>query len=309
VNWGCGAQVADDQLEALFASLPPNSVVTTNAMQAMAFNNKTTHTIDFAGIDRVLNAAARHGQRVILGLASQNGDCSDGHWKDQAWYDGGYRLRFDDGRHLEPLSFWDYLHRIVPRYRSHPALAYWGLVGEPESSNCAAGYAGSGCYGHLICPPGAGNSLRKFFDVVGGELKRLDPKHLLAAGTIGGGQCGTAGADFELVNRSPAIDIVEVHEYGADDIALPASHQTAAALAVALSKPVLVGEVGLSAAPATAGCRSTESRSTALSAKISSHFAVGFQGYVFWQWAPEPAPGCTYEIGPRDPAMRLVRGT
>ncbi len=306
VNWGCGKQTSDAELEAFMSGLPKNSLLSVTAMQAMAFNNKTTFALDFTPIDRIMNAALRHGHRLNLGLASQSGDCSDGHWKDAAWYAGGYKKRFnDDGRNLERLSFWDYLHVIVARYRAHPALGMWGLVGEPESSNCAKGFRGAACYGRLTCPKNAGAVLRTFYDVVGAELKKVDPVHLLMSGTIGSSQCGTFGADYANLHASPAIDLVEIHEYDADDEAMPAGHADAATLARQLGKPVIVGENGIRAGSAS-GCKTAAQRRDALAQKISTHFIAGYQGYTIWQWSPAVGSACTYEVTPGDPSMQLA---
>jgi len=311
VNYGCGSQVSEADLDSLFGTFPPRSmVVTFNATQELAVDNKATPSspvIDFTGIDRVFRAAERHGQLVMPVLASQSGVCDDGHWKDKSWYDAGYRQPYDDyGFHTSPLSFWDYLHRVVGQYQRSPALAGWTLVNEPEASNCAVGYRAADCYARLSCPTGAGASLRRFFDDVGGELKRLDPVHLLSSAVIGGDQCGLRGRDYALVHGSPAVDLCDVHEYNSDTEPLPPSTQAHIEDCLALGKPTVIGESGISAndhRPRT--CMKLAERAERMKAKIDAHLAAGAQGFSIWQW-DTANDGCGYGITFTDPTFALI---
>ena len=65
VNWGCGWQASDVDLDALFGSLPPHTLVPFWATQAMAYNDRGRPGIDFTAIDRVFEAATRHGQFLM----------------------------------------------------------------------------------------------------------------------------------------------------------------------------------------------------------------------------------------------------
>src|SRR4051812_22823351 len=93
VNAGCGTQVND--LDAFFAGLRPDSMVRFWAFQQLGYNTRT-RSIDFAGIDRVVAAAERAKQRLVFTLGNQSGVCDDEHWRDKAWYGGGYRSPYDD---------------------------------------------------------------------------------------------------------------------------------------------------------------------------------------------------------------------
>ena len=308
VNWGCGSQVND--LDAFFSSLHPGSMVSFSAMQAMAFNNKPlskpANVIDFTGIDRVVRAAEKYNQKLSVGLSNQAGTCDDGHWHDQAWYDGGYRNIYnDDGRNLSRLSYWDYIHLIVPRYKDSTAVAIWGPVGEPEASNCLPGYVGGNCYGvsHLVCPAGATSSLRKFFDTVGAEIKKMDPHHLIASGTLSRGQCGLSGGGYATVAASPYIDVMSFHDYGADATPLPADMAAAMAGVHAVGKAFAVDEAGISAGSAgvTPAARAAE-----FMAKMDAQFAAGSSGFSCWNWVPAISAPNSFEIGPADPLMGLL---
>ncbi len=310
VNWGCGGMATDAQLDAFFAALPPHTLVPFWASQAFAFNNKTTHTIDFSGIDRVFAAAARHGQFLLPELEHQQGFCSDGHWKDASWYAGGYRQSFNtDGRGLEPLPYWNYVQLIVSRYRGNPALGMWGLVVEPEAQTCASG-SGPDCAGRSSCVEQAGAAaLRSFFDTVGGEVKRLDPLHLVSAGTIGGGQCGWAGPDFSAVNASAGIDVCEVHDYNGSSLPITSAAVADIRACKALGKPLIVGETGLNASPAPLpGCPQTfAARAVSYGQRINAYLQAGASGLALWGWVLGASGSCGFDITITDPVIAVMR--
>jgi hypothetical protein len=302
VNWGCGSQVND--LDGFFASLHPGSMVSFAAMQAMAFNNKSTHTIDFTGIDRVVRAAERHGQKLSIGLADQQGTCDDGHWKNQAWYNGGFRQAFnDDGRNLSRLSYWDYIQLIVPRYKNSLAVAIWAPMGEPEASNCARGHVGIDCYSHLTCPAGATSSLRHFFDTVGAEIKRLDPNHLVATGTLSRMQCGLSGGGYRKVLQSPYVDVASYHDYGNDTTPLPWDLAASLHDAYVAHKVFVMDEGGISAG---GSCETTTQRRYQFKAKMDAQFKAGATGFEVWNWELAMTGACDYTITRNDPLMGLL---
>jgi mannan endo-1,4-beta-mannosidase len=303
VNWGCGSEITD--LDGFFSSLHPGSVVEVAAMQALAFNNKTTHAIDFTAIDRVVQAAESRGIKLWMGLSDQQGTCDDGHWKDQAWYDGGYRRAYnDDGRNLSRLSYWDYIHLIVPRYKDSPAIGAWVPMGEPEASNCDVGYSGSGCYGHDTCPSGAAASLRSFFDTVGAEIKAMDPNHLVASGTLSRLPCGLSGDGYLQVISSPYVDIASYHDYGNAAIALPPDLDGAISDAQRANKAFAMDEGGIYAQGT--GCGTTAQRSDEFKAKMDAQFSAGSSGFMAWNWEPLPYGTCSDAILPGDLYLALL---
>jgi alpha-galactosidase len=275
VNKGCGTQVND--LDGFFGQLRDNSLVRFWAFQDLA-TNKTTGVRDWTGMDRVMAAAERHHQRVIMVLGNEWGVCD--HAKDTSFFAGGYRTVV--GGQL--ASYWDYLHEIVGRYRTSPALGMWELINEPEVS----------------C--GAAATLRSFFDTVGGELKRLDPTHLLESGVIGGNQCGLAGNDYLTVQSSPAVDVVTYHDYNAPNTVAPDELRQRLGQAAAMSKPLIIGEAGVNAG---SSCTSVASRRDLFKAKMDAQFGLGAAGFMPWYWAPRPTR-CGYEVAPGDPTLALL---
>ena len=311
VNAGCGQQLTTAQLDAFFSSLRPNSVVRFWAFQAQGVN-RFTKRIDYTGIDRVFRAAERHRQRLIPVLANQGGGCDDGHWKDAAWYAGGYTKRFnDDGRGLNVVPFSSWVTSTVNRYKSSPALGMWEPVNEPEATNCGTGFKGGACYKHQICPVGAVNALRSFFDRVGSQIKRLDPKHLIASGLISSGQCGARATEWVTVHASPYVDVATYHDYGFDRTTVPGDQWNGMATrlkqAAALRKPLFTEEVGIMASNnGAAGCTDPATRSTLLARKLSGQLSAGSRGFLPWFFVPKQPGGCLHDISATDPMMRVL---
>ena len=178
VNPGCGGQESDAQLNQLFSSLPPNSLVRFWAFQDAIATNVHTDQLDWAPLDRVFAAAAAHGQRLIVALTDQGGVCDGDHWQDPSWFEGGFMDVFNspsnsDGSGHTPLSYWDYMQDVVNRYKNSPALGMWEPISEASAATCDGNYYPGTCWGHTSCPNEAvaATALRHFFDVVGNEIQ------------------------------------------------------------------------------------------------------------------------------------------
>jgi len=320
-NSGCGAMVSDDQLNAFFASLRPNSLVRIWAFQGSMATNVNTHQIDGGLLDRVFSAAAAHGQRLIVSLTDQGGTCDNGHWKDPAWYDGGFMDVINapsntDGRGLTRLSYWDYLQAIVlqaivAQFRSSPALGMWEPISEPEPSTCPTQYEPRDCAGHQTCPDEAvaARALRHFFDVVGAEIHVLDPNHLVKDGMLGGGQCGTTGPEYEYVSGSPGIDVLSYHDYYPGPTLIGGDQWNGLDLrfqqATALDKPIIAEEMGMEAGPG-AGCPSLWRRTNEVAARVQAQLGAGSSVVLLWDWVPEMTSPCAFDIAPGDPVLNAL---
>lgn len=305
-NIGCGPQV--DDLDGYFSSLRPSSLTRVAAEQQQAID-PTTHQLSFVALDRLVSAAARHGQKLILTLGNEWAGCDDGTQKDQAWFAGGYRqVRNSTG--FYPLSYWDYMRAVVARYKDSPAIGMWELVNEPKDGVCSTPFVGDSCNGSYTCPADAAATMRSFFDTVGGELKRIDPNHLLTSGVVGDAwQCGTVGQDYTTAQASPALDVLTYHDYGADNTPLPGDTvnglATRLSQAATLGKPLFVEEAGIQAASA-GSCVSLAQRTAEFQAKMNALFGTGGVGYLIWNWMPTSASGCDHTVGGTDPTLALV---
>ena len=312
-NAGCGGQVTDAQLDQLFSSLPPNSLVRISAFQAAMATNVNTHQPDWAPLDRVFAAAAAYNQKLIVVVSGQGAGCDGAHWQDLSWYSGGFLNTFNtpqttDGRGLTPLSYWTYLQDLVSRYRASTALGMWEPMGEAEASTCSPPYEPTNCSGHQTCPneEAAASALRHFYDTVGGEIHSLDPNHLVESGTLGSEQCGTEGSDYRYVSASSGIDVLSYHDYyGASP---PGSASWSAidqqiSVAVALDKPIIAGEVGMNAGLGP-GCESLDQRNADIAAKQRALVSAGGSGSLVWDWTPDVESICGMDVGPSDPLMQ-----
>jgi mannan endo-1,4-beta-mannosidase len=302
INAGCGPMLTDVQMESFFASLRPGSAVRFWAFQGLA-TNATTKQRDWRPIDRVVEAATRHRQKLIMALSGQGGGCDDGHWKDVAWYNGGYRRAFDDdGKGIAPAPYWSYLHDVAARYATSTVVALWELVSEPEAKPSPAGPCNQAA---------ARRALRSFFDTVGGELHRIDSNHLIGSGALGSGQCGTSGMDYQYVHQSPGIDVASYHDYGADSTPVPGDRWNGLQARLnemrIAGKPLIVGEVGMKAQHNLAGCMALLARSDHVRAKMTGQFSAGVSGFLLWDWVPSDEGGCTYEnITAGDPLLGML---
>jgi mannan endo-1,4-beta-mannosidase len=312
-NAGCGSELSDAELDQLFSSLQPNSLVRIWAFQGSMATDVATGQLNWGPLDRVFAAAAAHGQRLIVSLTDQGGTCDGGHWQDPSWYEGGFMDVYNDptttdGRGLTPLSYWSYLQAIVARYRTSPALGMWEPISEAEASTCPPADEPLNCSGNQTCPNEAvaASALRHFYDVVGAEIHALDPNHLVESGLLGGGQCGTQGADYEMVSASPGIDVLSYHDYWGTSLIGGDQWnglQVRLNQALALGKPIIAGEAGLQAGTGP-GCPSDEARNETFAAKERAQFRREVSGLLAWNWVPVITTPCSYDIAPSDTLMQ-----
>ncbi|MGO9027632.1 MAG: beta-mannosidase [Acidimicrobiales bacterium] len=314
---GCGGMLSDAQLNAFFASLPPRSLVRFWAFEGSMAVNVITHQIDWGPLDRIFAAAAAHHQLLVPSLTGQSGGCDNQHWQDPSWYEGGFTQVFDDptapdGATMAPLSYWQYMQAIVTRYRSSPALGMWEPISEPEASTCPAQYQPDGCSGHQTCPDetAAAAALRHFFDVVGGEIHRLDPRHLVESGTLGSGQCGTQGSDYAYVSASPGIDVLSYHDYYASTETIGGDQWNGIGVrideAAELGKPIIGGEMGYAPVTGVPSCPDPTERGSELDTKVRAQVDAGSSGVLLWDWVPVRAAACNDDIVPGDHLLQTV---
>jgi len=313
-NAGCGGEVTDAQLDQLFSSLPPNSLVRISAFQGSMATNVNTYQLDWTPLDRVFAAAGAYNQKLIIVISGQGAGCDGAHWQDLPWYGGGFMDVFNtpqttDGRGLTPLSYWTYMQDLVNRYRGSPALGMWEPMGEAEASTCSPQYEPTNCSGHQNCPneEAAASALRYFYDTVGGEIHSLDPNHLVESGTLGSDQCGTEGSsDYQYVSASSGIDVLSYHDYYGVSTTGSASWSAInqkIAVAAALNKPIIAGEVGVKAGVGP-GCESLVQRNADIAAKQEALFQAGGSGSLVWDWTPDAPTSCGLDVGPSDPLMQ-----
>ncbi|HVG97056.1 MAG TPA: hypothetical protein VNK05_09155, partial [Chloroflexota bacterium] len=189
--YACGSTTADPDadLDAWFARLRAETGA--RVLRFWAFQSYTAGGTDWRGLDRVFRLATANGLKVIPVLENQLPDCTRGGPRLDTWYATGFRQ--PDGGY--PLSYAEYVRRVVARYRDEPAVMAWMLMNEAESRT-AAGAAHP-------------EPLYAFAREVGAAVKRLDPDHLVTLGVIGSGQAGVAGTSYARLHALPSIDFAE----------------------------------------------------------------------------------------------------
>jgi alpha-galactosidase len=248
---------------------------------------------DWSAFDHTLATAKAHHVLVIPVLANQWGDCEAGQYRTEAWYRSGYRQPDAGGL----VSYRAWVAEVTKRYHADPTIAAWSLMNEAEDATAKNG----------ACTGTAASTLKSFADDVGGVAKSADPGHLLTLGTMGSGQCGTAGEQYRTVYSSPVLDLCEYHDYNAPQEPMPGDRwnglRTRLGQCAALKKPLFVGESGID--PSKVG--GTARRAEDFAAKAAAQFKAGIAGLLLWEWrADGQEGGDQYVIGPGDPALQVL---
>ena len=254
---------------------------------------------DWAAFDHTLAVAAAHGQRVIATLADQWGACEQpgagSVYKTEAWYQGGYRTT-----PMNPSvsrSYRDWAAEVATRYRNDPTILAWQLMNEAEDK---VSYPDGAC--------GSVTSLKNWADDVAAVVKTADRNHLVSLGTIGSGQCGSAGTDFQVLHAGGNIDLCEYHDYDHPADVMPGDQWNGLRARLdqctALGKPLFIGESGLLPG-ATGG--SLAQRASAFDAKVAAQLGAGAAGALLWAWNNGATAAVSgYDVGPSDPALPVL---
>jgi mannan endo-1,4-beta-mannosidase len=254
---------------------------------------------DWSAFDHTLAVAAAHGERVIVTLTNEWGDCENvsGNptYKSESWYQSGYRSSVDAGM---ISTYRDWVREVVTRYRSSPTVLAWQMINEGEAKRSATG----------SCDATASNSVHSWAVDISGLVKSIDPNHLVSLGTIGTGQCGTStGTAYQDLHAIPTIDLCEYHDYGASNVPMPGDQwnglEARTSECHALGKPMFVGEIGIK----TAGVSSPADGAAEMAAKLAAELDLGIVGSLAWEWAATGEnTGDGYSIGPSSSILRKV---
>lgn len=175
------------------------------------FQRYTNGGTDWYALDRVIRLAGAYGFKVMPVLENQHEECTRGGARSDTWYAGGYRQQYGG----YPLSYPEYVRRIVERYRGEPAIFAWMLMNEAESQSAD--------------DAGKLDALYGFASDMSALIKSLDPNHLVTLGVVGGRQLGVWGS-YRALHALPGIDFLDYHDYGANDEPLPGAPAAATVL-------------------------------------------------------------------------------
>jgi mannan endo-1,4-beta-mannosidase len=186
--------------------------------------------------------------------------------------------------------------QVVARYRNDPTILAWQLMNEAEvkPSRDSAG-----------CSVNAARTLKAFAGVMSLVIKAIDRNHLVGLGTMGGGQCGAQGDEYQSLYSLPGLDLCEYHDYQTDTT-MPGDQfnglQRRLDQCRALNKPLMVDEVGIR--PSDVG--GFEERAAMFDAKFSAQFAAGVVGELAWAWNKDYSTPADFDIGPGDPSLAVL---
>ncbi len=258
---------------------------------------------DWSGFDHTLAVAAARGVKVVATLGNQWEHCDGldgggGSFKDESWYTTGYTQPDPAGT----ASYRDWVAEVVDRYKGDPTILAWQLMNEAEVKPSAAS---------SDCSVGAATILKSFATDVSGLVKSIDGNHLVSLGTIGGGQCGAQGDEYQDVHDISTVDLCEYHDYGAPTTAMPGDQwnglQRRLDQCNALGKPLFVGETGIRPTDVVTGSQpfdgSLLSRSVMFELKFRAQFQAGVVGEIAWAWNAQESKVDDHDIGPGDPAL------
>ncbi|KAL4973643.1 mannan endo-1,4-beta-mannosidase C [Aspergillus desertorum] len=172
-----------------------------------------TSTIDLKPFDKVVNAAAKTGIKLIVALTNN--------WADYGGMDvytvnlGG---RYHDDFYRLPQikkAYKRYVKEMVTRYRDSPAIMAWELANEPR---CGADGVRNLPRSDDGCSP---ELLTSWIDEMSTYIKSLDRHHLVTWGGEGGfnydsddwAYNGSDGGDFEAELALRNIDFGVFHSY------------------------------------------------------------------------------------------------
>lgn len=271
---GCGPNPASDEdTRAFFAGLRRRSMIRTYAFEPLGLS----------GVERVVTAARDHGHLLTLVLTDHESSCAEGEIsKTSEFYAGGFRD-----------SYLPWVRRVVSRFASEAAVAFWEPVKAPRDVDAA--------------------TLRAFYDAVGGEIHGLDRNHLVQAGTHGPWAYG-GDEGYALIADSAGVDVLTFHDYD-NQRGPPANLEATVRAAAPAGKPVVLAELGLFAGLVSGGsfgpggepCIDWDQRRDAIEVKLDAAFAASLAGVLVWNWSPVGGIECGFVISENDPTYELVR--
>ncbi len=283
---GCGDSWTDDQLAQWFSEVKDQG---STAVRFWVFQRFTTSGADLAQMDKLLALAGQYGIKLVPVLENQWSSCTAGGYKYDSWYQSGYLSPYDG----YPLSYKDYVGRIVSRYKDDPRILMWQLMNEAEGKDTSGNSDAQALYGLALD--------------MSGFVKSIHPNHLVSLGTMGGGQPGTQGNDYRWIHSISTIDVLEFHDYNEETVSFPGDLAQRVQDSISLSKPLFVGESGILSDCTGPRCYSPDQRATLFDAKIGAAFANDVSGYMIWSYRDAASPPIEYMFTATDPLAAVMQ--
>ncbi len=250
----------------------------------------TNGSRDWSAFDHTLAVARAHGVKVIATLADQWGSCESptSQYKWASWYQGGYKTQVLP-ENIVPYRQW--VQEVVSRYKNDPTIAMWQIMNEAEikvdnTSTC-----------------GNTTDLYNFAGDISGLIKSIDSNHLVSLGTMGAGQCGSQGSDYQRLHSISTVDVCEYHDYGHETESMPSHLASDISACNALNKPIFVGEAGIKASDVGG---TLSDRASAFNVKLAAQMPAGVRGFLIWSWNNGGSQTTGWQVGPGDPVLSVL---
>jgi len=220
---------------------------------------------DYSALDLVVRYARSAGVRLIFVLENMWDDCSQGK-RDDAWFQAGYREPYGN----YALSFPDYARGVVGHFRDEPTVLAWEIMHEAGGNDPAA--------------------MLDFATEMTALVRRNEPNHhhLIVLGTDSGSTPATqiegSPSPFRTLQALDTVDLVDTHDFSAENSALTADEQASCAVAQSLNKPCFIGASAVSLIDTSASSFSV--RASQVSNKAQAALDAGFAGYLVYAFTP-----------------------
>lgn len=218
---------------------------------------------DFSALDDVVRYARAAGVRLIFVLENMWDDCSKGK-RDDSWFASGYRSPYGG----YALSFPDYTRGLVAHFRDEPTILAWEIMHEAGNDDAAA--------------------MLDFASRMTALVRSTDSNHLIVLGSDNGDSSGThlegSSSPYAKLQGLDTVDMVDTHDFYADDTAMTARERDDCAIAQSLRKPCFVGASTVSLADTTT--QEFSLREQRVSSKAQAALDAGFAGYLLYAYTP-----------------------
>lgn len=276
---GCRVSGFPDHEQALSSAFDQLAEMNISVLRFWAFQSFAGASgTDFANFERIVMHARRAGVRLIPVLENMHRDCSRG-TRDDSWFEAGYRVPQDN-----PLSYLEYVRRIVSHFRNEPTILAWQLMHEARGSDFTA--------------------LDTFVREVTREVRAVDQNHLLSIGADNGDseatRIGGELSNYRRLHDKQEIDLIDVHDFDVPDEAFPETLMRTKEVADSLLKPIFVGASAVRLTGENSAAYAL--RASRVEAKIQAAFAKAFVGFLIYDYQPGwGPPGWSFDSRAEEP--------
>lgn len=235
---------------------------------------------DYTNFELIVRHARRAGVRLIFVLENQWADCTRGGLKDDAWFRTGFAAPYGG----YALSLPDYVRGVVQHFRNEPTVMAWEVMHEAGASDFSA--------------------LDGFVEQMSTLIRVNDANHLIATGVNNGSSDASSidgsPSNYANLHAHPTVDLLDVHDFSAPDVAVTEREQEILVIARSLAKPLFVGALAVELGDTSAS--SFALRGSRVAAKLEAAFVNGFSGALVYEYYPGwQIPGTNFDARPQEP--------